>query len=80
MYAMKSDVVGEGFRLLEMTHGVCYLKQVGDACGSSVMSIIRQSVPYGNYVECAIYVVKRYTDHDWSSLLKITFSSEAREI
>ena len=54
--------MAEGFRLSEMTHGVCCLKQVGDG-GSSVMSIIWQSVPYGSCVEkieCAIYAVKHY--------------------
>ena len=45
----------------ETTHGVRYLKQVGDGV-CSVISIIWQSVTYGSYVEkieCAIYAVKR---------------------
>ena len=39
--AMESDVVAEGFRLSEVTHGVKYLKLVGDG-DSSVMAIVLQ--------------------------------------
>ena len=48
--AMESDIIAEGFRLSETTHGVRYLKVVGDR-DSSVMATIRQAVPYGAFVE-----------------------------
>ena len=60
--AMESNIVAEGFRLSEAIHGIRYLKMVGDG-DSSVMSTIRQTVPYGSYVdkiECANHAVKSY--------------------
>ena len=60
--AMKSDIIAEGFRLSETTHGVRYLKVVGDG-DSSVMATIRQAVLYGAFVEkieCANHAVKCY--------------------
>ena len=60
--AMESDIVVEGFRLSERTHGVRYMKLVGDG-DSSVTSTIREAVPYGVYVEkieCANHAVKCY--------------------
>ena len=59
---MESDIIAEGFRLSETTHGVRYLKVVGDG-DSSVMVTIRQAVPYGAFVEkieCANHAVKCY--------------------
>ena len=60
--AMESDIVAQGFQLSEATHGIRYLKLVGDG-DSSVMATIHQSVPYGTYVEkieCANHAVKCY--------------------
>ena len=60
--AMESDIVAEGFRLSEATHGLRFLKMVGDG-DSSVMATIRQAVPYGAYIEkieCANHAVKSY--------------------
>lgn len=59
---MESDIVAEGFRLSESTHGIRYLRVVGDG-DSSVMASIRQSVSYGIFVEkieCANHAVKGY--------------------
>ena len=47
--AMESDIIAEGFRLSETTHGVRYLKVVGDG-DSSVMATIRQAVSLGRHV------------------------------
>lgn len=60
--AMESDIISQGFRLSEVTHGVRYLKVVGDG-DSSVLATIRQAVPYGIFVEkieCANHAVKSY--------------------
>ena len=60
--AMESDIIAEGFRLSELTHGICFLKLVGDG-DSSVLATIRQRVLYGSYVEkieCANHAVKCY--------------------
>ena len=60
--AMESDIFVEGFRLSEATHGIRYLKLVGDG-DSSVMATIHQMVPYSSYVdkiECANHAVKCY--------------------
>ena len=60
--AMESDIIVEGFRLSEATHGIRYLKMVADG-DSSVMYSIREAVPYGIYVEkieCANHAVKCY--------------------
>ena len=59
---MESDIFVEGFRLSERTHGVRYMKLVGDG-DSSVTSTIREAVPYGVYVEkieCTNHAVKCY--------------------
>ena len=59
---MESDIVAEGFRLSERTHGIRYLKMVGDG-DSSVMTKVRETVPYGTSVEkieCANHAVKCY--------------------
>ena len=56
---MESDIVVEGFRLSERTHGVRYMKLVGD--GDS--SVTCKAVPYGVYVEkfeCTNHAVKCY--------------------
>ena len=53
---------GRGIWLSEVTHGVKYLKLIGDG-DSSVMATVRQSVPYGSHVEkieCANHAVKCY--------------------
>ena len=55
--AMESDIVVEGFRLSEATHG---LKMVGDG-DSSVMATIRQAVLYGaniDKIKCANHAVQ----------------------
>ena len=60
--AMESDIVAEGFRLSEATHGLCFLKMVGDG-DSSIIATIRQAVPYGAYInkiESANHAVKSY--------------------
>ena len=60
--AMESDIVVEGFRLSEVTHGIRYIKVVGDG-DSSVLATVRQSVSYGIFVEkieCANHAVKCY--------------------
>ena len=60
--AMESDIIAEGFRLSEATHGIRFLKLVGDG-DSSVLATIRQRVVYGSYVEkieCANHAVKCY--------------------
>ena len=48
--AMESDIIAEAFRLSEVTHGIRFLKLVGDG-NSSVLATIRQRVVYGSYVE-----------------------------
>ena len=52
----------KAFRLSEATHGLCFLKMVGDG-DSSVIPTIKQAVPYGAYIdkiECANHAVKNY--------------------
>ena len=59
---MESDIIAEGFQLSEATHGIRFLKLVGDG-DSSVLATIHQQVVYGSYVEkleCANYAVKCY--------------------
>ena len=41
---METDIVVEGFRQAEITHGVRYMRLVGDG-GSSVLTSIHQRVP-----------------------------------
>ena len=60
--AMESDMLAEGFRMSERSHGVRYLRLVADG-DSSVMATIRQTVPYGPFVEkieCANHACKGY--------------------
>ena len=60
--AMESNMIAEGFNQSEATHGVRYMRLVGDG-DSSVMSTVRQNVPYGPFVEkieCANHACKSY--------------------
>ena len=60
--AMESDIVVEGFRMSETTHGVRYMEVIGDG-DSSVLSAIRSQVLWGPYVtklECANHACKNY--------------------
>ena len=60
--AMESNMIAEGFKQSEATHGVRYMRLIGDG-DSSVMSRVRQSVPYGPFVqkiECANHACKCY--------------------
>ena len=48
--AIESDILVEGFRLAEITHGVCYMQLIGDG-DFSVLSSIHERVPvWGRYV------------------------------
>lgn len=60
--AMESDVIVEGFNASERTHGLRYLKFVGDG-DSSVFAKIRDNVVYGGSVkkiECTNHALKNY--------------------
>ena len=60
--AMESDIIAEGFSLLEQMYGLRYMAVIGDG-DSSVMAMIRQAVPYGIFVskiECANHACKAY--------------------
>ena len=60
--AMESDIISEGFRLAEEMHSLRYIRVIADG-DSSVMCTIRQSVPYGMFVEkveCANHACKCY--------------------
>ncbi len=60
---MESDILVEGFRQAEQTHGVHYMHLVGDG-DSSVLSSIHQRVPiWGRFVrkiECVNHALKNY--------------------
>ena len=63
--AMESDIISEGFKQSEKAHGVRYMRLIGDG-DSSVMSTIRQFVPYGPFVQkilCANHACKCYRTH-----------------
>ena len=48
--AMESDILVEGFRQAEQTHGVWYMHLVGDG-DSSALNSVHQMVPvWGRYV------------------------------
>ena len=47
---MESDIVLEGFRLSEQTHGIRYMRIIGDV-DSLVMATLQQSVAYGPLIE-----------------------------
>ena len=61
--AMESDILVEGFRQAEQTHGVRYMHLVGDG-DSSVLNSVLQMVPvWGRYVrkiECVNHALKNY--------------------
>ena len=60
--AMESDILVEGFRASEATHGVRYMEVIGDG-DSSVLAAIRSQVIWGPYVlklECANHACKNY--------------------
>ena len=60
--AMESDILVEGFRASEVTHGVRYMRIIGDG-DSSVMANLVQAVPYGPFIhkiECANHACKCY--------------------
>ena len=60
--AMETDIITEGFCSSEKSQGLRYMRVIGDG-DSSVMANIRQSVPYGMYVEkleCANHACKCY--------------------
>ena len=60
--SMESDIIVEGFRLSESTHGLRYMWMIGDG-DSSVHHSIITSVSYGRYVqkvECSNHAVKCY--------------------
>ena len=61
--AMESNILVEGFNQAERTHGVRYMRLVGDG-DSSVLSCIYSGVPlWGRYVrkiECVNHVLKNY--------------------
>ena len=60
--AMESDIVLEGFRLSEQTHGIRYIRVIGDG-DRSVLATLQQSVIYGPFsqkIECANHVCKGY--------------------
>ena len=61
--AMESDILVEGFRQAEQTHGVRYMYLVGNG-DSSVLSSIHQRVPeWGRFVhkiECVNHALKNY--------------------
>jgi len=59
---MESDIISEGFCLAEEMHGLRYIRVIADG-DSSMMCTIRQSVPYGMFVEkveCANHACKCY--------------------
>ena len=47
--AMESDINAEGFSLSEQMYGLRYMSVIGDG-DSSMMTTIRQAVPYGIFV------------------------------
>ena len=60
--AMESDILVEGFRMSEQTHGIQYLHVIGDG-DSSLMANLQQSVAYGPFtekIECVNHVCKGY--------------------
>ena len=61
--AMETDIVVEGFRQAESTHGERYMRLVGDG-DSSVLTSIHQRVPvWGRFVrkiECVNHAIKNY--------------------
>ncbi len=60
---METDIILEGFKKAEQTHGIRYLKFIGDG-DSSVFPTLMQNVPvWGRYIkklECANHVCKCY--------------------
>ena len=59
---MEADILVEGFRMSETTHGVRYVEVIGDG-DSSVLAAIRSQVMWGPYVkklECANHACKNY--------------------
>ncbi|XP_063219205.1 uncharacterized protein LOC134529242 isoform X2 [Bacillus rossius redtenbacheri] len=68
--AMKSDILVEGFKASEETHGLRYFKYIGDG-DSSVQKSIVERVPYGLKVvkiECTNHLLKNLYKH----LLKLS--------
>ena len=60
--AMEADILVEGFRMSETTHGVRYMEVIGDG-DSSVLAAIRSQVMWGPYVkklECVNHACKNY--------------------
>ena len=60
--AMESDIIVEGFRLSEQTHGLRYMRIIGDG-DSSVADNLQQCVTYGPFIkkiECANHAYKCY--------------------
>ena len=59
---METDIVVEGFRQAESTHGVRYMRLVGDG-DSSVLTSIHQRVPvWGRFIrkiECVNHAIKK---------------------
>ena len=59
---MESDIIVEGFRLSEQTHGLRYMRIIGDG-DSSVADNLQQCVTYGPFIkkiECANHAYKCY--------------------
>ena len=60
--AVEADILVEGFRMSETTHGVRYMEVIGDG-DSSVLAAIRSQVMWGPYVkklECVNHACKNY--------------------
>ena len=61
----EADIIVEGSRLSEQTHGVRYLWFIGHG-DSSVYYAVVTGIPYGHYVqkvECANHTIKCYQNH-----------------
>ena len=60
---MESDIIVEGFKQAEQTHGIRYIHLIGDG-DSPVLSSIHQGVPvWGRFVckiECVNHALKNY--------------------
>ena len=74
-------IISEGFRMSESQYGLRYMYVVGDG-DSSLMSSIRESVPYGMFVqkiECANHTCKAYRSR-LEELAKAIHNSEEKEV
>lgn len=61
--AMEADVIVEGFKQAESTHGVRYMRMIGDGDSSVLNQVHMRVTEWGSYVkkiECVNHVLKNY--------------------